>query len=231
MARVLTLAHFRPGQRVDGVPWTQVRVEQTDDLSEEWETVKTFSLEPLDEDPADPALRTVTTSVEKAWARLVFLDAEEGEDAPSPMVYVAGPLFRPTLGQVSALMRARTYESDDGNAEENLEGPSPASGELAGQFNERTLPTAADVEEELIPAACSDLTSEVGDLIPGFLIEEARRAAALKTGAEIERSYIPEGADEGKTTYQTLRLTFEGQARSLRQRLQWWALEQSLGRE
>ncbi|HEX5592029.1 MAG TPA: hypothetical protein VFX35_01635 [Solirubrobacterales bacterium] len=227
MARVLTLADFRPGERVDGVAWSQVRVEQADKPAGDWGAVKTLSLEPLDANPADPALRSVTIEVEKDWVRLVFLDGEGGEDAPCPMVYAPGPSFRPTLGQVSALMRARTYSSE-GNAEDPMSVLPGAA--LAGEFNATTRPTAEEVEDELIPAACSDLISEIGLAIPGFLIEEVRRAAALKTGAEIERSYIPEQADEGKTTYQTLRLTFEGQASSLRQRLQWWGLERSLGR-
>jgi len=226
VARVLTLADFRPGQRADAVPWTRARIEETDDPAGEWGEVKVVDLDPLDEDPADPALRSFTSAVSKEWVRIVFLDKEEGEDAPSPMVFVAGPAFRPTLSEVSALMRARTYA---GKTTPDPEDPMAvlAGGALVGKFGTNTTPTADEVESELIPAACRDLHAATGT-VPGFLLDETRRTAALKVGAEIERSYIPEQADEGKTIYQTLRITFEQQARALRERLQWWALVKAL---
>lgn len=226
MAQVLTLADFRPGQRADGVPWAKARIEETNDPAGEWKEVKVVDLEPLDEDPAEPGLRSFTSAVTKEWARVVFLDSEEGEDVPSPMVFVAGPAFRPTLSEVSALMRARTYA---GKTTPDPENPMAvlSGGALVGQFGANTTPTAAEVEGELIPAACRDLQAATGT-VPGFLLDETRRTAGLKVGAEIERSYIPEQADEGKTTYQTLRITFEEQARALRQRLQWWALAKAL---
>jgi hypothetical protein len=224
VAQVLTLADFRPSARADDVPWAEVRVEQADFPDSQWALVTMLSIDPVDEDPADPALRSFTAAVTKDWARLVFLDADGGEDKPCAAVYVPGPVFRPTLSEVSALMRARTYSGatpDPKNPMAVL-----AGGALVGEFDEDTRPTGEEIESELIPAACTDLLSAAGS-IPGFLLGEARRTAALKVGAEIERSYIPEQADEGKTIYQTLRITFEEQARALRQRLQWWALAQA----
>jgi hypothetical protein len=225
MARVVTLADFRPGQRADGMPWTKARIEQSKDPAGEWKEVEVVDIDPVDEDPADPGLRSFTATVTEDWVRLVFLDGAAGEDAPTEAVFVPGPAFRPTLTEVSAAMRARTYTKNGPNPDKPLE--SIAGGVLAGQFGDNTRPTAEEVENELIPAACTDLEAEVGT-IPGFLLGQARRTSVLKVGAEIERSYIPEQADEGKTTYQTLRLTFEAQAKALRQRLQWWALGKAL---
>lgn len=221
MARVITLADFRPAERSDGVPWSQARIEETDDPGKEWSAVKTVAVEPVDEDPSEPSLRSFTAAASKDWTRLVFLDAEEGEDAPLPMFYVPGPAFRPTLAQVSAVMRARTYSAAKTDPENPME--VLAGGVQLGQFGEDTRPTAEEVETELIPAAATDLSAAIGR-VPGVLLDDSRRTTALKVGAEIERSFIPETADEGKTTYQTLRMTYEAQARDLRQRLQWWAL-------
>jgi hypothetical protein len=225
MARVITLADFRPAARADSAPWAKARVEESDDPTTDWVEVEVKDLDPVDEDPAEPCLRSITATVTKAWARLVFLDGTGGEDAPSPIVFVAGPQFRPPVTWVSAVLRARTYTGqppDPDNPMAVLVG-----GSLAGAFGADTRPTAAELENDLIPQACLDVSRAVGR-VPGELLDDARRVAALRTAAEIERSYIPEQADDTKTIYQTLRLTFEEQAEALRKRLQWWGIAEGM---
>lgn len=223
MARVVTLANFRPAERADGQPWTKVRVEEVGDPSHEWDEVKAISLEEVDEDPAEPELRSFTVSVSKDWVRLVFVDAEDNEDAPQPHVYVPGPAFRPVGDDVAAIILARTYtgSGQDDDVMSVLTG-----GEMAGEFNSETRPTAETLDSRLIPQACIDVQREVGE-VPGFLIGDARRITAIRAAAEAARSsYEPDGVTGG--IYQTLRMTFEEQAETLRRRLQWWVVSGSL---
>lgn len=235
MARVVTLADFLPAPRFDGLPWTEARIEEADELEplppeepeeegepeEEaplWTEVETVELDPLDTDPREPALRSFTVTAEKTWLRVVFLDADEGEDEPSSPFATSGAPFRPTVGQVSAILRARTYT----DAEESVVG-----GELAGEFNSATRPTAEQIDDDLIPDACTDVVRSVGR-IPGFLLGDARRVAALGVCKEIERSYIPEQAEPDASIFQTLRLTLDEEMGKLRRTLQWSAVSQHL---
>ena len=219
MPRVVILADFRPSPRADELPWTEARIEETDDPAGEWEGLKTVELDPVDEDPLKPIERTFTVAPTKEWLRVVFLDAEGGEDDPSPVAATSGVQFRPTVAQVSAVLRARTYM----DAEDGLVG-----GALAGEFNSDTTPTAEDLEGSLadgkvIAEVCVDVAREVGR-VPGFLLDDARRLAALGAAKEIERSYLPEQVEPDASIYQTLRLTYEEKTEDLRRRLQWWVL-------
>lgn len=220
MARILGLADFRPSKRFDGQAWTQVRVEETDDLAGTWEEIETVSLEPVDADATKPALRSISASVSKPWARLVFLH-EEGEDAPCPHVFVDGPSFLPTVADVSSILRARTYSGKHPDPDNPM--AVIAGGVQLGEFDANTTPSAEDVEDRIIPNAVQDVLLEVGE-VPGELVGEARRIAALRAAAECERSFIPEQADETKTLYQTLRLTYKEEVEKLAVRLQWWLL-------
>jgi hypothetical protein len=218
MPRAVTLADFRPAERADGQPWIEVRIEETDDPAGKWSEVKSTTLEPVDEDPSEPSFRSFTTGVEKAWVRLVFLDAEGNEDAPCPMVYVAEPQFRPTVAQIAGILKARTYD---------MGGDGLAGGDLLEEFGDDTRPSAEYLEAQAIPQACIDVDRAVGPA-PGFLLDDKRRVAAFRAAAESERSYIPESTEETQPIYQTLRMTYEEQAKELRQRLQWWALTKEL---
>jgi len=220
MTRVLGLADFRPSKRFDGQVWTSARVEQADDPHGDWETVTTVDLDPVDEDAAKPSLRSISASVSKAWARLVFTQEEE-EDAPCPFVFVEGPSFLPTVAEVSSILRARTYSGKETDPEDPM--AVLAGGVQLGEFTENTTPTAKEVQDTLIPNSANDVLLELGD-VPGELVGETRRVAALRAAAECERSYIPEQADETRTLYQTLRLTYQDEVTKLASNLQWWLL-------
>lgn len=215
--RTVTLADFRPSRRADGTAWTQARLEVADSAEpKEWEAAETVDLEPVDEDPTSPALRSFTLQTDKAWARIVFLDAKGNEDMPSALIALTGSPFQPTVKQVSAILRARTYA--EGSDPEGLTG-----GDLVGEFNAETRPSAEEVEQTLIPQACLDVARETG-AVPGELLEDARRVAAIGAAREIERSYIPEQADETHTIFQTLRLTFDSELEALTRNLWLWTL-------
>jgi hypothetical protein len=224
MARVVTFADFRPSPRADGEAWTKARIEETDDPAGEWKEVDVLDLDPVDADPAEPDLRSFTATVKEDWARIVFVDALDGEDAPSPMVFVPGPPFRPTVAQVSAILRARTYSSK-GNDEDPMS--VLVGAELKGTFGAETRPTAEQAEADIIPQACVDTLRATGQA-PGFLLDDQRRVAGLKAATEIERSYTPEQTDPADSIYQTLRMTYDEEAAKLRRALQWLVLEGSM---
>jgi len=209
--RVITLADFRPSARADSEPWTEARIEEADGPPEPavWTELETVALE-ADENPAQPGLRSFTVTSEKEWLRITFLDKAGGEDDPSPPIFAAGPPFRPTLAQVSAILRARTYDT---NSEE------------VGEFNADTRPTDTEVEQDLIPQACQDVELSVGR-VPGELLEVARGVAAVRSAAEIERSYLPEQSELGAAIYQTLRFTFDEELDALCRSMQWWFLNE-----
>lgn len=220
MARLIELADFRPSRRHDGNPWTGVRVEHSDD-AEAWEPVGlVVDLEPVDQDPTRPQLRSISTESSKAWLRLVFTREQE-EDEPSVHVYGLFPSFRPRISDISSILRARTYsgaETDPKNPMAVL-----AGGAQLGEFDESSRPTRKDLEDQIIPNSARDVALELG-AIPGELIGEARRVTAFRAATEAERSYIPEQSDESKTIYQTLRLTYEAEVGKLASTLQWWVL-------
>lgn len=220
MAGVLTLADFRPSPRVDGVAWTKVRIEESDDPAEAWSEVEIADLEPVDEDPAKPVLRSITTvEAAKEWVRLVFLDADGNEDTPSPMAARVGLQFRPTATQIAGILRARTYSGQEPDPENPME--VLAGGKLLGEFTDKTVPTLVQVEGTYIPDACVDVHRALG-YVPGELLDDARRAAAMRCAAEIERAYIPEQSDEGRTIYQTLRMTASEDVEKLVGNLRLW---------
>lgn len=126
--------------------------------------------------------------------------------------------WRPTVAQVAAILRARTYADDSVTGEET-----PSGGELRGTFDETTTPTE-DQAEESIDLAVADVSMRVAVNFPEELKASAQRVAALGAAREIERSYIPEQAEGGQSIYQTLRLTYDEEVEKLAQTIQWWVL-------
>lgn len=218
--KAVTLANHRPSRRADGLFWTQAKIEGADapDASA-WEVIADdVALDPLDtEINGEPALRSFTVQTEKAWVRLTFVDANGGED-DAVLVSTSPHPFRPTVAEISEVLRARTYSGKEVDPDNPM--AALAGGKLLGDFGEKTTPTAAQVERH-ITTCCRDVRSDTGP-VPGEMLGDARRVAALKTAAEIERSYIPEQTDEGRTIYQTLRITAAEELQSLVANLRLW---------
>lgn len=225
--RIVEFNDFRPSPRHDGRSWTQVRIDEAPDPGGTWAPVRTIELEDADRDPATPSVRSFTaTGVTERWARLVFL-AEDGEDRPCPCVHVEGVPFMPTPSDVSSILRARTYSKGVVDPEEPLK--AVAGGSLEGEFSSSTRPTADELRDKLIPQASLDLLTAVG-VVPGLFLDRARRIAALRVAAEIERSFIPEQSEGKGAIYQTLRMTYDEEVEKLQTTLQWWALSRILRR-
>jgi hypothetical protein len=91
----------------------------------------------------------------------------------------------PTLDDVAALLRARTYD---------------ANGVQVGQFTGSTRPSAAHVQE-LIDFAAGDVLARAGVGIAEQYWPEARRLAALRAAALVESSFFPEQLDSDRSAY------------------------------
>lgn len=90
----------------------------------------------------------------------------------------------PTVAEVGALLRARTY----------------SGGDEVGTFNTTTRPTAEQVTE-LIQMAVGDVTTRVGTGIPVAYAEDAKRLAALQTASLVEASFFPGELDTDRSAY------------------------------
>jgi hypothetical protein len=80
MATVVTFLDYTPPERADGIPWTSVQIEESDEVDGDYTLIDTLTLVP-DVDPANPAARDFTTILgtgEDLWYRVRFLDASAG---------------------------------------------------------------------------------------------------------------------------------------------------------
>lgn len=184
-----TFNEYRPGERDDDQPWIGAYIREAPDDEGEpgtWTTIDTIEFDTPDADPADPGLRDLTTdaaTLTEGWYQVVFYDADGVEQETDPVAYPPAVALRPTIGEVAALERARTY----------------VSGVEVGTFNTSTRPTEDEVSE-LIDMAVADVEARVGT-IPDGLAEEGRRLAALQAATLIEASYFPEQLDTDRSAY------------------------------
>jgi hypothetical protein len=125
MGIVVTFVGWLPPPRYDGNPWTEARIEEAPDpILGPWTLIDTLALSPVDPDPTDPLLRSLTSSngtLEDQWYRIIFADAAGGVTEPTTPVQNTGvntapfgttvELFRilkitsPTSAQVIAAQR------------------------------------------------------------------------------------------------------------------------------
>jgi hypothetical protein len=220
--KAVTLADFRPSRRADGQFWTQAKIEGADQSdSDVWELIEEVAIDPIDADvTAEPALRSFTVQTENAWVRLTFLDAERGEDT-QPLFSTSQHAFRPTVQEVADILQARTYSGQEVDPDQPMQ--VLAGGSFQGEFNNKTRPTSERVEGK-ITTCCTDVARAVG-YVPGEKLDDARRVTALKTAAEIERSFIPEQTEgAGGTIFQTLRMTAGEDLASLVSNVWLWTL-------
>lgn len=129
--------------------------------------------------------------------------------------------WRPSVGDIATILRARTREAWDGASEGSEEG------DEAGAFGTNTTPTADQVDE-FIELAQWDVQNRVGVELPKTLWPAGKRVVALRAASEIERAYIPEQAEPTNTLYQTLRLSFNEEVEQLQRSMQYWVLAHDL---
>lgn len=195
-----TLLGAQPPARTDSVAWNRVRIEHASTEDGPWTADATQALSPLDSNPRSPAKRDLTfgSTESEAYFRLTFLDAEDRESTPTDAAFDdgSGVEWKATVGDVAAILRARTYGQ---------------SSELEGQFTTETRPTAAQVGVLIVKAA-NEVRARIGtaDLPSEELRDYARDIVATRAAMAVELSYFPEQADEDRTTvYKELERRYE----------------------
>jgi hypothetical protein len=229
VSRAVTLPALYPSPRFDSLPWTRARIESAGEDQESWEEVDTVDLTDVDEDPEKPGVRSLTAVIpdDAPWARVVYLDAAGHSDEPGPAIATSGIQYKPTVKDVAALLRARTY-SDSAEPDDDAE-DTDAGGTQIGTFTDNTNPTADEVKETIDQAA-DDVSMVVGIRLPAAVFKAARFVTALRAANLIELGYIPEQTgDEGdRTVYQSVRLTYEDEVEKLSKNVQWWTLNERM---
>jgi hypothetical protein len=197
VSTVQTLSNQRPPRRVDGVPWTSARLEEAASAGGTWTAIETFTLDPVDEDPAAPAAREFTTeatTLASGWYRIVWLDVDSDEHAGQPEFL--GPPYQPSLADVARAMRSRIVDD---------------LGAILPGFTASTVPSDADVADYIVDAA-DFLTARVGLDVANGQRRLAQRVCALRAAVDAERA-IARGKDNRRA--QDLQKAFEEELAAL----------------
>lgn len=112
---------------------------------------------------------------------------------PAPPVDPLTVVWRPTVDDVAALIRARTKD---------------ASMNEVGTFTDQTRPTNVEVEQ-LITNGCAKIASLVGWDVPSDAQAEASHLAAIVAACEVELSYFPEQVRTDRSAYTQLWQMFQ----------------------
>ncbi len=113
---------------------------------------------------------------------------------------------------VARLLRVRTYTGSSADPEKPMEGL--RGGDLAGEFNEHTRPTADEVEE-LITKAAQEVRARLDQDVPDDLEDFAKEVVALRTAMSVELSYYPERANDDDSAYEKFKELYDGQVTAL----------------
>jgi hypothetical protein len=110
---VITLEEFRPPRRYDDLPWTEARIEEAEDADGSWAEVETLALDPVDDDPENPAYRDLTTELAtdavNLWYRIVWVDASSDESTPTYPIQNAPPSDAyVTVDELARILKIRT---------------------------------------------------------------------------------------------------------------------------
>lgn len=181
----------RYGTSVD--PWAQVRVEESTGEAGPWTELGSGPLEPVDEDPTQPAAWNITVTgatTPTGWYRAVWLDTE-GNEQPSEPAYF-GPPVRPSVKDIAKLLPQRA----------TLDG-----GARAYTFNNETDPTGEDVDG-LIDIALDQTLLEIPDLplLAREQVAQTRAAVGYMAAILVENAHFSEQVNAGESlagTYQT----------------------------
>jgi hypothetical protein len=187
---VVTFEGFTPPPRHDASaqPWTQVRIEESAAATGTFTVIDTLALSPLDTDPANPALRSFTTThatQPAGWYRLTFLDAASNTSPPTaPFANAADPVeaIKPAVADVALKALARTRVS----GQRVLGTFSPAAAAPA----DRTAVTAEQVEA-FIDAGAARVRAAVASVGVEQLVL-AKDTVAEYAAMQIEAALAPE---------------------------------------
>lgn len=196
-AYVVTFEHYRPGERVDGRPWTQARIDEATGEDGPYTTIDTLPLIPVDTNPAAPRERTLTTeaaTVPDGWYQVVWLDDIGGEQPTSP-IHNTDPTvaYQPAVWEVAAYVRARTKDTSGGEA---------------GTFTFATSPTDTEVRD-IIRVAAGKVASRFGTTVAASLALAAREVVALRAAMLVELTFFGDQIQAGRSPYTELKELYE----------------------
>lgn len=210
---VVNMFDFRPPSRVDDVPWTHMRVEESATGSGAGTQIEEKSLTTgpgllplgLDADPRYPMARDWSTSLATlpkgtGYYRVRFRDASNNTSEFTDWILDAPKSWYPTLREVAVHIRTRTVERTTNN--------------FLGTFTDVTRPTD-DEAWDAIDIAEADVLRHTGRLdLPAISTEghrTARALIALRAAMIIERSFYPEQVGTNKSAYPGLERDWERQ--------------------
>lgn len=209
-ARVVELNGYTPPSRQAGaVLWTRARIEEAPDVGGvpgAWAVIEgPFVLVPAVTNPAAPPTYSFTSShatLGTAWYRVVWIDANGVEEATEPFLSEPKPIYAPTVGEVAALLHARTTVK--GGAE-------------AGTFTSQSRPSADQVETMIVQAA-RIVSASIGRLPTVAECPDApsiagavRALIAMRATLFIEPSLWPEQTAAGVSPYTAMREQYEAE--------------------
>jgi hypothetical protein len=178
------LEGYTPPERTV-VHWTSARIEEAASPLDTPAELATVTLSPAITDPMEPQsydFETTLATLAVGWYRIVWIDAN-GDEQPTEWVALrALSPYAPTVGDIAAVLRARTVE---------------LGGFRVNAFTDQTSPTAQEVQQ-LIALHAPLMLARLGRLddLHCANAEDLRAAAtsviAQRVALEVEASYWPE---------------------------------------
>lgn len=206
---IVSFEDYVPEPRFDGLPWTQVTIEESASGDGPWTLIDTQALNPVDTDPKNPQPRSFTTSlavVPEGWYRVAFKDAA-GDILYTDPVQNLEPTqvdYKPTVGQVARKILSRTRDS---------------YGNLSGNFSATSTPTAEQVIQ-IIDDVSTEVADLIGDEIPTPLNDDAANVVALRAAMQIETDFYAEQVNSGRSIYPQLEKQFNSALAALQKQIE-----------
>jgi hypothetical protein len=211
MTYEVRLSGYTPPARYppDNALFTLARIEEAPDVGGApgaWTIIEpAFALSPPVTDPAQPPTYNFTTTnaaLPGGWYRVVWIDALNVEEPTEPYPLGTKPTFAPTVGEVAALLHARTTQR---------------GGSEVGTFTSTSRPTADQVEG-MIRQASSLVLASTGSMptlndcpdAPN-IISAVRTLIAMRATLFIEPSLWPEQIVAGVSPYTAMREQYEAE--------------------
>jgi len=199
---VVSFTDYRPTPRYDGVPWSVIHVEESDNVDGPWTQIEVIDISTLpdgvDTDPSEPLARSFTTdnaTLQEGFYRVSFLDANGDVLYFAPIQNVAPATlpWTPSIQEVADQIVSRTRDQ---------------YGNEIGTFNATTRPTDTQVMH-LIVEHIGDVANVIGTDIPSELWEDASTVVAERVAMQIELDYFPEQVNTDRSPYKQLKEEYE----------------------
>lgn len=186
---VVSFPGYFPPPRYDDLPWVSARLEESATQGGTYTTTETFTLDPVDQDPANPQPRSFTTELGTAdlWYRFVWVDESGDETDPTtPAQNTTGVV----PGSVTAFATAA---------------------ELATIIHVNAT-SKADALNRVLAAAAGEIVAETGrNDFSGWeleLVEQVNLARAQELWDQMDKPWGIMGADSEFGTTRLARDTF-----------------------